>query len=136
VISFLFYFLLYELDSVMNQPIEISSSPPPVHSVSSSPILAVRTRQIIKPKKSQGQVRVAKAGRQVSCDRTRTQGVKPHAGSSALSLRDHDLGGRTSSPPPWDIHVILIRETFFYASKLDRLDGARSDIQRTYVGII
>jgi hypothetical protein len=136
VISFLFYFLLYKLDLVINQPIEISLSPPPVHSISSSPILAVRTRQIIKLKKSQGQVQVAKAGRQVSCDCTRTQGVKPHTGSSALSLRDHDLGGRTSSPPPWDIHVILIRETFFYASKLDRLDGTRSDIQRTYVSII
>ena len=115
----------------MNQPIEIGSSSPPGNS-SSSPILAIRTRQVVKPKKSQG--RVAEAERLVANERIRTQGLKPNAGSSALSSRDRGIEARTSSPPPWDIHLILIRDTFFYASELDRLDGARSNIQRTYIG--
>ena len=130
---------MYEVAFIMDQFIIISSSlepksPSPLEPKSPSPALSVRTRPLLKARHSRSHI--TEEERQAVNQRIRLQSSRPHAGLSALSTRDHGIEGRTSSPPPWDVHIILIRETFIYTSELDRLDGAKSQSQRIYIGIV
>jgi hypothetical protein len=59
---------------------------------------------------------------------------RPHIRSSSLSTRDTITKGRTIPLPPWTIKMILIRELFYFDTKIDRTDDIKSIYKRTFVG--
>lgn len=52
---------------------------------------------------------------------------RPHAGSSALSMKSQTLP-RTISHPPWTFLIVLVSERFSFASEEDREEGAKQVI--------